>query len=123
MEQLADLSPEDLENISGIGSKTIEKLSEILSDFYAQQPSYQDDLERLAAEHMFAKDDTRNRNRSCLLEGGRSEQRQNLWPKKKQKKKRLRTHSRKCRLKRRSLKSKIEDHECQSFEFTTWRAS
>lgn len=56
VEQLANLAPEDLENISGIGSKTIEKLSEILSDYYAQQPSYQDDLERLAAEHMFAKD-------------------------------------------------------------------
>jgi len=58
VEQLANLAPEDLENISGIGSKTIEKISEVLSDYYAQLPSYQEDMERLAAEHMFAKDET-----------------------------------------------------------------
>ncbi len=58
MEQLANLAPEDLENISGIGSKTVEKISEVLSDYYAQLPSYQEDMERLAAEHMFAKDET-----------------------------------------------------------------
>jgi N utilization substance protein A len=57
VEQLANLAPEDLENISGIGSKTVEKISEVLSDYYAQLPSYQEDMERLAAEHMFAKDD------------------------------------------------------------------
>jgi N utilization substance protein A len=56
VEQLANLAPEDLENISGIGSKTIEKISDVLSDYYAQLPSYQEDMERLAAEHMFAKD-------------------------------------------------------------------
>jgi hypothetical protein len=58
VEQLANLAPEDLENISGIGSKTVEKISEVLSDYYAQLPSYQEDMERLAAEHMFAKDET-----------------------------------------------------------------
>ena len=56
VEQLANLAPEDLEKIPGIGAKTLEKLGEILGEFYAQQPSYQDDLERLAAEHMFSKD-------------------------------------------------------------------
>ena len=58
VEQLANLAPEDLENISGIGSKTVEKISDVLSDYYAQLPSHQDDMERLTAEHMFAKDDT-----------------------------------------------------------------
>jgi len=58
VEQLANLAPEDLENISGIGSKTVDKISEVLSDYYAQLPSYQEDMERLAAEHMFAKDET-----------------------------------------------------------------
>src|SRR5882724_1193021 len=56
VEQLSNLAPEDLENISGIGSKTVEKISEALSDYYAQLPSYHDDMERIAAEHMFAKD-------------------------------------------------------------------
>jgi len=55
IEQLADLSPEDLENIPGIGSKTVEKIKDILSEYYAQLPSYQDVLERAAAEHMFSK--------------------------------------------------------------------
>ncbi|HET9942513.1 MAG TPA: transcription termination factor NusA, partial [Terriglobia bacterium] len=55
VEQLADLSPEDLENIPGIGSKTVEKIKDVLSEYYAQLPSYQDDLERAAAEHMFSK--------------------------------------------------------------------
>jgi transcription termination/antitermination protein NusA len=57
VEQLADLAPEDLENIPGIGSKTVEKISDALSDYYAELPSYQDEMERMAAEHMFAKDD------------------------------------------------------------------
>jgi N utilization substance protein A len=57
VEQLADLAPEDRENIPGIGAKTVEKISDALSEYYAEQPSYQDDLERLAAEHMFSKDD------------------------------------------------------------------
>ncbi len=56
VEQLANLAPEDLEKIPGIGAKTLEKLGEVLGEFYATQPSYQDDLERLAAEHMFSKD-------------------------------------------------------------------
>src|SRR5688572_30449132 len=56
VEQLANLAPEELENIPGIGAKTLEKIGEVLGEFYAQQPSYQDDLERLAAEHMFSKD-------------------------------------------------------------------
>jgi N utilization substance protein A len=55
IEQLADLSPEDLENIPGIGSKTVEKIKDVLSEYYAQLPSYQDVLERAAAEHMFSK--------------------------------------------------------------------
>ena len=46
MEQLADLAPEDLENIPGIGTKTVEKISDVLSEYYAQLPSYQDDMER-----------------------------------------------------------------------------
>ncbi len=58
VEQLSNLAPEDLENISGIGSKTVEKISDALSEYYAQLPSYQDDMERLAAEHMFSKDDS-----------------------------------------------------------------
>jgi N utilization substance protein A len=55
VEQLADLAPEDLENIPGIGSKTVEKIKDVLSEYYAQLPSYQDDLVRAAAEHMFSK--------------------------------------------------------------------
>jgi N utilization substance protein A len=54
IEQLADLAPEDLENIPGIGSKTVEKIKDVLSEYYAQLPSYQDDL-RAVAEHMFSK--------------------------------------------------------------------
>jgi len=56
VEQLADLAPEDLENIPGIGSKTVERISDALSDYYAELPSYQDEMERAAAEHMFSKD-------------------------------------------------------------------
>jgi N utilization substance protein A len=55
VEQLADLAPEDLENIPGIGAKTVEKIKDVLSEYYAQLPSYQDDLVRQAAEHMFSK--------------------------------------------------------------------
>ena len=57
VEQLADLAPEDLENIPGIGSKTVEKIKDVLSEYYAQLPSYQDDLVRAAAEHLFSKSD------------------------------------------------------------------
>ena len=57
VEDLANLAPEDLENIPGIGAKTVEKISDALSDYYAELPSYQDQMERMAAEHMFAKDD------------------------------------------------------------------
>jgi N utilization substance protein A len=57
VEQLADLSPEDLENIPGIGSKTVGKITDALSEYYAQSPSYQDEMERAAAEHMFSKSD------------------------------------------------------------------
>ena len=56
VEQLADLAPEDLENIPGIGAKTIEKISDVLSDYYTQSTSYQDEMERLAQQHMFSKD-------------------------------------------------------------------
>jgi N utilization substance protein A len=57
VEQLADLAPEDLENIPGIGAKTIEKISDVLSDYYTQSTSYQDEMERLAQQHMFSKDE------------------------------------------------------------------
>jgi N utilization substance protein A len=55
VEQLADLAPEDLENIPGIGTKTVEKIKDVLSEYYAQLPSYQEDMVRAAAEHMFSK--------------------------------------------------------------------
>jgi len=57
VEQLANLSPEDLQNIPGIGEKTIEKISDALSEYYTQSPAYQDQMERLAQQHMFSKDD------------------------------------------------------------------
>ena len=57
VEQLANLSPEDLQNIPGIGEKTIEKISDALSEYYTQSPAYQDHMERLAQQHMFSKDD------------------------------------------------------------------
>jgi len=56
VEKLADLAPEDLENIPGIGSKTVEKITGALSDYYAELPTYQDQMERSAAEMMFSKD-------------------------------------------------------------------
>src|SRR5437667_5929319 len=57
VEQLANLSPEDLENIPGIGEKTIERISDALSEYYTQSPAYQDQMERLAQQHMFRKDE------------------------------------------------------------------
>jgi len=57
VEQLADLSPEDLQNIPGIGEKTIERISDALSEYYTQSPSYQIQMERLAQQHMFSKDE------------------------------------------------------------------
>ena len=57
VEQLANLSPEDLQNIPGIGEKTIEKISDAMSEYYAQSPAYQDHMERLAQKHMFSKDE------------------------------------------------------------------
>jgi transcription termination/antitermination protein NusA len=57
VEQLADLSPEDLKNLPGIGEKTIEKISDALSEYYTQSPSYQNQMERLAQQHMFSKDE------------------------------------------------------------------
>src|SRR5881296_2873291 len=57
VEQLANLSPEDLENIPGVGEKTIEKISDALSEYYTQSPAYQDQMERLAQQHMFSKDE------------------------------------------------------------------
>jgi N utilization substance protein A len=57
LEQLADLSPEDLQNIPGIGEKTIERISDALSEYYTQSPSYQTQMERLAQQHMFSKDE------------------------------------------------------------------
>jgi len=55
IEQLADLAPEDLENIPGIGLKTVEKIKDVLSEYYAQQPSYEEDMVRATAELMFSK--------------------------------------------------------------------
>src|SRR5215468_10084608 len=57
VEELANLSPEDLQNIPGIGEKTIEKISDALSEYYTQSPAYQDQMERLAQQHMFSKDE------------------------------------------------------------------
>jgi N utilization substance protein A len=57
LEQLANLSPEDLQNIPGIGEKTIERISDALSEYYTQSPAYQDQMERLAQQHMFRKDE------------------------------------------------------------------
>ncbi len=57
VEQLANLSPEDLQNIQGIGEKTVEKISDALSEYYTQSPEYQDQMERLAQQHMFSKDE------------------------------------------------------------------
>ena len=57
LEQLADLSPEDLQNVPGIGEKTIERISDALSEYYTQSPAYQDQMERLAQQHMFRKDE------------------------------------------------------------------
>src|SRR5262250_1422630 len=56
VEELANLSPEDLQNIPGIGEKTIEKISDALSEYYTQSPAYQDQMERLAQQHLFSKD-------------------------------------------------------------------
>jgi N utilization substance protein A len=56
VEELANLSPEDLQNIPGIGEKTIEKISDAMSEYYTQSPAYQDQMERLAQQHMFSKD-------------------------------------------------------------------
>jgi N utilization substance protein A len=55
IEQLAELAPEDLENIPGIGLKTVEKIKDVLSEYYAQLPSYEEDMVRATAEHMFSK--------------------------------------------------------------------
>lgn len=57
VEQLADLAPEDLEALPGIGGKTIDKIRDALSEYYANLPSYQDDMERIAQERMFSKAD------------------------------------------------------------------
>src|SRR5712664_3019994 len=57
VEQLAGLSPEDLQNIPGIGGKTIEKISDALSEYYTNSQAYQDQMERLAQQYMFSKDD------------------------------------------------------------------
>src|SRR6516165_4536505 len=57
VEELANLSPEDLQNIPGIGDKTIEKISDAMSEYYTQSPAYQDQMERLAQQVMFSKDE------------------------------------------------------------------
>ncbi len=55
VEQLADLAPEDLEAVPGIGGKTIDRIRDELSEYYATMPTYQDDLERSTQERMFGK--------------------------------------------------------------------
>ena len=57
VEQVANLSPEDLEALPGIGGKTIDKIRDELSEYYAAMPTYQDDLERSTQERMFSKDE------------------------------------------------------------------
>jgi transcription termination/antitermination protein NusA len=57
VEELANLSPEDLQNIPGIGEKTIEKISEAMAEYYTQSPAYQDQMERLAHQALFSKDE------------------------------------------------------------------
>jgi predicted RecB family nuclease len=57
VEDLEHLSPEDLEKIPGIGGKTVERISDAITEFFANQPSYQDEMERSTAERLFAKDD------------------------------------------------------------------
>ncbi len=55
VEQLADLAPEDLEAVPGIGGKTIDRIRDELSEYYATMPTYEDDLERSTQERMFGK--------------------------------------------------------------------
>ena len=57
VEQLADLAPEDLEAIPGIGGKTIDKIRDALSEYYASSSSYTNEMERMTQEHMFGKSD------------------------------------------------------------------
>ncbi len=57
VERLAELAPEDLEAIPGIGGKTIDKIRDGLSEYYARMPTYEEELERSAQEHMFSKSD------------------------------------------------------------------
>ena len=56
VEQLADLAPEDLEAVPGIGGKTIDRIRDALSEYYANLSSYQE-MERVAQERMFGKSD------------------------------------------------------------------
>ena len=56
VEQLADLAPEDLEAVPGIGGKTIDRIRDALSEYYANLSSYQE-MERVAQERMFSKSD------------------------------------------------------------------
>jgi N utilization substance protein A len=55
VEQLADLAPEDLQAIPGVGGKTIDKIRDDLSEYYAALPTWQEDLERSAERHMFGR--------------------------------------------------------------------
>jgi len=57
VEQLADLAPEDLEAVPGIGGKTFDKIRDELSEYYAAMPTYEDELERSTQEAMFSKSD------------------------------------------------------------------
>jgi len=53
VEQLADMAPEDLETVPGIGGKTIDRIRDELSEYYAAMPTYEEELERATEQHMF----------------------------------------------------------------------
>ena len=55
VEQLADLAPEDLQALQGIGGKTIDKIRDELSEYYAALPTYQEDLVRSTQRRMFSR--------------------------------------------------------------------
>ena len=55
--RLPKRSRQILQSMPGIGEKTIEKISDALSEYYTQSPAYQDHMERLAQQHMFSKDE------------------------------------------------------------------
>ena len=57
VEQLAGMAPEDLESVPGIGGKTVDKIRDELSEYYAALPITSAELERSTEEHMFGASD------------------------------------------------------------------